>query len=85
MYTIHKELFIYTTFNICKRKHVFFIAENLTKHRYDLIKGLNILRKNGKIHSYWTDDGSILVKNITFNICKQKHVFIYEDSINKTR
>jgi len=37
-----------------------FIAENLTKHRYDLIKRLNILRTNGKIHSYWTHDGSVL-------------------------
>jgi hypothetical protein len=98
-----------------------------TKHRYDLIKRLNTLRKTGKIHSYWTHDGSVLVKkteqsrtiNIknrkdvyklggeileedetrivymytihkelfiytTLNICKQKHVFLYEDSSNKT-
>ena len=56
-----------------------FIAENLTKYRYDLIKRLNILRKNGKIHSYWTDDGSILVKNMeqsrTINIKNRKDVY----------
>lgn len=41
-----------------------FIAENLTKHRYDLINRLNTLRKNGKINSYWTHDGSVLVKEV---------------------
>ena len=39
-----------------------FIAENLTKHRYDLLKRLNVLRKNGTIFSFWTHDGSVLVK-----------------------
>jgi hypothetical protein len=29
-----------------------FIAENLTKHRYDLIKRLNTLRKNGEMGKY---------------------------------
>jgi hypothetical protein len=55
-----------------------FIAENLTKHRYDLIKRLNILRKNGKIHSYWTHDGSVLVtkteQSRTLNIKNSKDV-----------
>ncbi|CAC5384901.1 unnamed protein product [Mytilus coruscus] len=39
-----------------------FIAENLTKHRYDLINRLNTLRTKEKIHSFWTHDGTILVK-----------------------
>ncbi|CAG2216653.1 unnamed protein product [Mytilus edulis] len=39
-----------------------FIAENLTKHRYDLINRLNTLRTKDKIHSFWTHDGTILVK-----------------------
>jgi hypothetical protein len=56
-----------------------FIVENLTKHRYDLIKRLNSLRKNGKIHSYWTDDGSVLVtkteQSRTINIKNRKDVY----------
>ncbi|CAG2192714.1 unnamed protein product [Mytilus edulis] len=39
-----------------------FIAENLTKHRYDLINRLNTLRTKDKIHSFWTHDGTILIK-----------------------
>ncbi|CAC5412848.1 unnamed protein product [Mytilus coruscus] len=39
-----------------------FIAENLTKHRYDLINRLNTLRTKEKIHSFWTHGGTILVK-----------------------
>ena len=39
-----------------------FIAENLTRHRYDLINRLNTLRNKEKIHSFWTHDGTILVK-----------------------
>ena len=56
-----------------------FIAENLTKHRYDLMKRLNTLRKTGKIHSYWTHDGSVLVKKTeqsrTINIKNRKDVY----------
>jgi hypothetical protein len=39
-----------------------FISENLTRHRYDLLKRLNTLRVGRKIHSFWTHDGSVLVK-----------------------
>ncbi|KAK6190486.1 hypothetical protein SNE40_002348 [Patella caerulea] len=39
-----------------------FITENLTRHRYNLMKRLNGLRKNNTIHSFWTYDGSIVVK-----------------------
>ena len=38
------------------------ICENLTKHRYDMLKCLNTHRINNKVHSYWTHDGSIIVK-----------------------
>ncbi|CAC5417236.1 unnamed protein product [Mytilus coruscus] len=38
-----------------------FIAENLTKHRNDLINRLNTLRTKEKIHSFWTHDGTRLV------------------------
>ncbi|KAK6171695.1 hypothetical protein SNE40_018135 [Patella caerulea] len=39
-----------------------FITENLTRHRYDLLKRLNTLRTNKKIDSFWTHDGTVLVK-----------------------
>lgn len=39
-----------------------FIAENLTKFRYDLLSRLNTLRVNKKINSFWTHDGSLIVK-----------------------
>ena len=39
-----------------------FISENLTRHRYDLLKRLNALRVGRNIHSFWTDDGSVLAK-----------------------
>jgi hypothetical protein len=39
-----------------------FITEDLTRHRYDLLKRLNTLRVDRKIHSVWTHDGSVLVK-----------------------
>jgi hypothetical protein len=39
-----------------------FICENLTKHRYEMLKRLNTHRINNKVHSYWTHDGSIIVK-----------------------
>ena len=31
MYAIHKELFIYTTLNICKQKHVFLYEDSNNK------------------------------------------------------
>jgi hypothetical protein len=43
-------------------KDKIFICENLTKHRYDILKRLNTHRINNKVHSYWTHDGSIIVK-----------------------
>jgi hypothetical protein len=41
-----------------------FISENLTRHRYDLLKRLNTLRVDRKIHSFLTHDGSVLVKKL---------------------
>jgi hypothetical protein len=35
MYTIHKELFIYTTLNICKQKHVFLYEDSSNKTSED--------------------------------------------------
>jgi hypothetical protein len=43
-------------------KEKMFIAENLTKYRYDLLRQLNGMKKINKVHSLWTHDGSILVK-----------------------
>jgi hypothetical protein len=43
-------------------KDKMFIAENLTKYRYDLLRQLNGMTKINKVHSFWTHDGSILVK-----------------------
>lgn len=39
-----------------------FIAENLTKFRYDLLNRLNTLRIKDKVHSFWTHDGTLLTK-----------------------
>lgn len=39
-----------------------FICENLTRHRYGLLQRLNTYRKNNRIHSFWTYDGSIIGK-----------------------
>lgn len=39
-----------------------YIAENLTKYRYDLLNRLNTLRISKKVHSFWTHDGSVIVK-----------------------
>jgi hypothetical protein len=45
-----------------ENKDKMFICETLTKHRYDMLKRLNTHRINNKVHSYWTHDGSIIVK-----------------------
>ena len=45
-------------------KNKIFIAENLTKYRYDLLRQLNGMKKINKVHSFWTHDGSILVKEM---------------------
>ena len=42
-------------------KEKMFIAENLTKYRYDLLRQLNGMNKINRVHSFWTHDGSILV------------------------
>jgi hypothetical protein len=52
-----------------------FISENLTRHRYDLLKRLNTLRVDRKIHSLWTHDGSVLVKGKIFYL-QQKTKYI---------
>ena len=38
------------------------ISETLTRHIYDLLKRLNDVRVGRKIHSFWTHDGSVLLK-----------------------
>ena len=43
-------------------KDKMFIAENLTTYRYDLLRQLNGMEKINKVYSFWTHDGSILVK-----------------------
>jgi hypothetical protein len=39
-----------------------FISENLTRHIYDLLQRFNTLRVDRRMHSFWTHDGSVLVK-----------------------
>ena len=34
----------------------------ISRYRYGLLKKLNSLRADGKLHSFWTHDGSIIVK-----------------------
>jgi len=38
------------------------IAENITRHRHDLLKRLHMLCVDRKIHSFLTHDDSVLVK-----------------------
>ena len=52
-----------------------FITENLTRYRYGLLKKLNSLRADGKVHSFWTHDGSIIVKLA----CSNKNPLSYMD------
>ena len=55
-----------------------FITENLTRYRYGLLKKLNSLRADGKLHSFWTRDGSIIVKrsdNSGFMTVKQRLIY----------
>ena len=56
-------------------KDKMFIAENLTQHRYELLRQLNGMNKIIKVHSFWTHDGSILVKekeNSKIKVIKNK-------------
>jgi hypothetical protein len=56
-----------------------FIAENLTKYRYDLLRQLNGMQKINKVHSVWTHDGSILVKereNSKVKVIKNQSMFV---------
>lgn len=51
--------------------HKTFITENLTKKRLEIIKRLAELKSNNKIHTFWTHDGTILVKRtMSSNIVK---------------
>jgi uncharacterized protein YhbP (UPF0306 family) len=76
MYTIHKELFIYTTLNVCKQKHVLFYEDSSNKY----IKGKqfsfairNFTGKKSNLAKkvfnqiFWV----ILMKSV-FNIYKRK-------------
>ena len=47
MYTIHKELFIYTTLNICKQKHVF-LYEDSSNKTVKITTNMNCLQKCSK-------------------------------------
>ena len=58
-------------------KSKIFIAENLTKHRYDLLHRLNTLREKDIIHSFWTHDGSIIVK--TTENARPKKIYSRQD------
>jgi hypothetical protein len=60
-------------------KDKMFIAENLTQHRYELLRQLNGMKKIIKVHSFWTHDGSILVKekeNSKIVQCKHKSWYV---------
>jgi hypothetical protein len=55
-----------------------FITENLTRHRYDLLKRLNTLRVDRKIHSFCTHNGSVLVKETE----RSRPLAVYNLNIN---
>jgi hypothetical protein len=39
-----------------------FLTEDLTKCRQGIVQELTRLKREGKVHSYWTNDGRIFVK-----------------------
>jgi hypothetical protein len=67
-------------------KDKMFIAENLTKYRYDLLRQLNGMTKINKVHSFWTHDGSILVKEReNYNSHGKKEETLQCEQIIKTK
>jgi chaperonin cofactor prefoldin len=58
-----------------------YVTEDLTPQRYQLIGKLNKLRKEDKIHAFWTQDGRVFVKSAedSAKLCIQ-NVFIEDAS-----
>jgi hypothetical protein len=61
----------------------FFISENLTKYRTELVKKLSQLKYLRQIYTYWTSDGRIYVKQTEKN--KKQTVNNFDDIMNYVR
>ena len=62
---------------------VFFISENLTKYRTELVKRLSQLKYSKQIYSYWTCDGRIYVKQTETS--RKQTVNNFDDIMNFER
>jgi hypothetical protein len=77
---------------------VFFISENLTKYRTELVKKLSQLKYSKQSYTYWTSDGRIYVKQtetsrkqtvnnfndiLNFERSNQQHTFFKSSGIEE--
>ena len=62
---------------------IFFISENLTKNRTELVKKLSQLKYSNQIYTYWTSDGRIYVKETETS--RKQTVNNFEDIMNFER
>ena len=62
---------------------VFFISENLTKYRTELVKKLSQLKYSKQIYTYWTSDGRIYVKQTETS--RKQTVNNFDDIMNFER
>lgn len=62
---------------------IFFISENLTKYRTELVKKLSQLKYSKQIYTYWTSDGRIYVKQTETS--RKQTVNNFDDIMNFER
>ena len=62
---------------------IFFISENLTKYRTELVKKLSQLKYSNQIYTYWTSDGRIYVKETETS--RKQTVNNFDDIMNFER
>jgi glycine cleavage system protein P-like pyridoxal-binding family len=61
----------------------FFISENLTKYRTELVKKLSQLKYSRQVYTYWTSDGRMYVKQTETS--KKQTVNNFDDIMNYVR
>ena len=62
---------------------IFFISENPTKYRTELVKKLSQLKYSNQIYTYWTSDGRIYVKETETS--RKQTVNNFDDIMNFER
>jgi hypothetical protein len=62
---------------------IFFISENLTKYRTELVKKLSQLKYSNQIYTYWASDGRIYVKETETS--RKQTVNNFDDIMNFER